>query len=867
MLRAPTAFIRRLLSCCAGTSCLVLCLPIATIDGYATAPAGTHMLDGTTSAILASIPLGGTPTAAAVDPQRGRVFVAELGLPLGPPPHPGSEPPRGPGSVQVFDSAHRRLLHTITVAGQPSELAVSERAGRIFVLCAIGPYQSRGSLTIADAATGTIVKVLKNLLVVPVPGATPNPPENSLLVVDERDNHIFLLEGGGVGMYDALSGALLAATPVGYSPSALALDAGTGHLFAADAGGQGVGPTGSCQAAPCPSTVSMIDARTARLLATTVLPDGPPAQFASHSYACAMAADGAAHRLVVVSTASTFRGDGLASVLDTRSGALLAMHDAGPTACAVRMDERSGHAFVLNRPVDAPLLPTGVTVVDAVTGAIVRTVPATVGPALLAADEQRGYIFLTGLRGAGGDIDVLDARSGAVLRRIGVASPPAALAADARTAHLFVALPPVGAATAGSLLMLDAGTGAPPGTVPVGQDPTAVATDGQTGRSFVLDSRGPSVPSDHGSSPGDVSMLDTVRGVVLRHVQVGVNPQGIAVDSRAARVIVVNQGRESSMPRQVRPIPSSVSILDARSGALLRTVPVPDALSAQLVVDERDGLATLVGTDQTFALTPTFRLTVLDTTTGQILHRTARIDGEPLAVAADSMSRPLYVGRETFGHSIAQGSVVVFDPRAGQVRRSIPLDNTIPTGMAAGNGRIFALSLDTEGVGASLVDQAQGTVVQTIPLGQPVSGLAADPATGHVFASTYPSGQGTAVTPPVQPGAISTISALSGALVMSATVGLEPVQPIVLSQIGRVFVLNTGSDSVSVLDATSGRVLSTAPIGAQPVVANPALPPDGFAPLLAGDAQAGRVVVVNGLGDSVSLLDARSGAPVAIHAP
>lgn len=422
MLGALAISIHRLFRCYAGTCCLLVCLLSASAGAHAAPPARMHGAADIVPPLLASSPLQGIPTAAAVDPGRGQIYIAELGAPSGSPPHPGYEPPRGSGSVQIFDSARAQLLHSVPVGANPAAIAVAERAGRIFVLNAGDSSHPSGSITVIDTATGA---ALKTLQLRSSAGAGPSlgQPATGTMAVDERDNHIFLLEGGGVGMYDALSGVLLAATPVGYSPSALALDAGTGHLFAADAGGQGVGPTGTCQIAPCPSTVSMLDARTARLLATTVLPDGPPAQFASHFYACAMAVDGAAHRLVVVSTASSFRGDGLASVLDTRSGALLAMHDAGPTACAVRMDERSGHAFVLNRPVDAPLLPTGVTVVDAVTGAIVRTVPATVQPALLAADAQRGHIFLTGLGGAGGDIDVLDARSGAVLRRIGVASP------------------------------------------------------------------------------------------------------------------------------------------------------------------------------------------------------------------------------------------------------------------------------------------------------------------------------------------------------------------------------------------------------------------------------------------------------------
>ena len=78
-----------------------------------------------------------------------------------------------------------------------------------------------------------------------------------------------------------------------------------------------------------------------------------------------------------------------------------------------------------------------------------------------------------------------------------------------------------------------------------------------------------------------VSILDARTGVVLRTVLVGKNPFAVAVDARTRRAFVLND------------LDNSVSILDTRTGAVLRTVPVGHAPFAA-AVDAPTGRAFVV---------------------------------------------------------------------------------------------------------------------------------------------------------------------------------------------------------------------------------------------------------------------------------
>jgi len=91
---------------------------------------------------------------------------------------------------------------------------------------------------------------------------------------------------------------------------------------------------------------------------------------------------------------------------------------------------------------------------------------------------------------------------------------------------------------------MSAAAGAIVRTVTVGPHPFVMAVDGRSSRVFVT-SLGAMDAAGHLTGPGSVSVLDAQSGMLLRTVPVGVEPAVIAVDERAGRAFVVNVAGDS----------------------------------------------------------------------------------------------------------------------------------------------------------------------------------------------------------------------------------------------------------------------------------------------------------------------------------
>jgi len=290
----------------------------------------------------------------------------------------------------------------------------------------------------------------------------------------------------------------------------------------------------------------------------------------------------------------------------------------GVAPVAVAVDPRSRHVFVLNQfaePDGRHTLQASVSMLDAGGHRVLRVAPlgpVAVDGATLAVDGRSGAVFVLATRypstasvvGASAVLALLDGATGRVRRVVTVAPHAAAVAltVDARRGRMFALTsgPPTGAAAPastaalslgedpgalgpGAVTTLDAGTGAVLRTVAVGLAPASVTVDAGTGRVFAV-ARGAGysarpVPEGRAvaTDKGAVTTLDAATGAALRRVTVGSTPGPLAVDARAGRVFVVNEGPRYG-PGALGPFdPSSVSVLDARTRATLRTTTLPDA--------------------------------------------------------------------------------------------------------------------------------------------------------------------------------------------------------------------------------------------------------------------------------------------------
>lgn len=335
---------------------------------------------------------------------------------------------------------------------------------------------------------------------------------------------------------------------------------------------------------------------------------------------------------------------------------------------AIAMDTQTRRVFVVDHAasVDEHVpVPITVSILDTTTKMILstRVLPTegytTVpGPQGIALDERTNRVFIltnsrhvdasTSRTSYSGNVSTLDTRTGAVLRTVHLANPATAVAVDARTTRVFVLttaiIPDDGDLTghspsgSGAMTIMDAATGSVLGRVAVGAAPDALAVDERSGRVFVANLGPLDLDSGIPTRAGSVSALDARSGAVLRTVTVGVFPTRLAIDERSGRVFALNLGLRTGLRYTSTPRHSSVSVLDGTTGRSLATVGIGDASGSIRVAAEHGHVLIAVAGG----------LIMLDATSGTRLPGHVHVDGlnhvtvEDLLVI-DDRRRPIVV--------------------------------------------------------------------------------------------------------------------------------------------------------------------------------------------------------------------------------
>jgi len=290
----------------------------------------------------------------------------------------------------------------------------------------------------------------------------------------------------------------------------------------------------------------------------------------------------------------------------------------------------------LSAGVVAPLIAVSVVAISGLSARpTARTVTVGLAPVAATVDEQTHRAFVANYGDA--SLSVLDAHSGAHLATIAVPPLPSLLAIASAAGRLYVGTDTSDAAGHTIVTVLDTANGQRLRTVAVGAGASAIAVQQPTGHVFVAN-----------EGDNSVSMLDARSGRVLRTLGVGDVPVALAIDDRSGRVFVVNEGPE----RDGFPIgPSSISLLDADTGAVLRTVTVGYGARA-LAIDERQGHVFVAnrGTDT---------VSMLNARSGSIL-RTTTVGTTPLALAVNERTGRLFIANN------GDNSVSVLDTATGE---------------------------------------------------------------------------------------------------------------------------------------------------------------------------------------------------------
>lgn len=375
---------------------------------------------------------------------------------------------------------------------------------------------------------------------------------------------------------------------------------------------------------------------------------------------------------------------------------------------------------------------------------------------------------------------------------------------------------------AGYLLLSTRAGRAVLGTVPVGQHPTLVAVDELTRRAFVLNGGSYARDSNGGIVAGTISVLDTRTGAVIRTDPAGTAPQAIGIDEQTDRVFVVNSAEQGGAQ-------GGVTVLDAHSGRVLRVVRLGGSPEAA-VVDAR--------THRVYVLVQgPMCLSVLDASSGRLLGTLAlRSDfgQEPdtYTLAADTSRGRLFASL-----AAPASAFRMFDLQHGVLPRAILV------GRSSGElvvdeqtGRVFIFGI----TGGEVRATATGRLVRRIALGPNlnVAGAVADQRTGRVFVSSISFGGNGAET---NGGSVYVLDGRSGAVLHTTRVG-RPGALAVDERTGHVLVTNAGphdlngtyegTGSAAVLDGHSGALIETVPVGVGPLS-------------VAIDGRSGRAFVVN----------------------
>ena len=137
------------------------------------------VVDGTTGEVLATVPVGNSPTGVDVNAVTNRVYVTNS----------------GDDSISVLDGATNSVISTIAVnsGGYPTAVAVNPLTNRIYVANVAVDPSEQGSVSVIDGATGEVLAVL------PMDTNQPSGGFVQGIGVDSGANRIYVTDGPATG--------------------------------------------------------------------------------------------------------------------------------------------------------------------------------------------------------------------------------------------------------------------------------------------------------------------------------------------------------------------------------------------------------------------------------------------------------------------------------------------------------------------------------------------------------------------------------------------------------------------------------------------------------------------------------------------
>jgi YVTN family beta-propeller protein len=244
--------------------------------------------------VIATIPVGDNPAAAAVNPTNGLVYVANLGS----------------GTVSVIDPTTNTVVATIPIGDKPIDVAVNPTNGLVYV----ANYDAN-TVSVIDPTTNTVVATIP-VGAFPV-GVAMNPTNGLVYVISLFSD---------VSVIDSSTNTVVTTISVGDNPMDVAVNPTNGLVYVAN--------SGFC--IDCVSTVSVIDSSTNTVIATM--------PFGSSVEAIAV---NPTNGLVYVAS----RVSGTVSVIDPTTNTVVATIPIGDAPRGVAVNPTNGLVYVVSSSV------------------------------------------------------------------------------------------------------------------------------------------------------------------------------------------------------------------------------------------------------------------------------------------------------------------------------------------------------------------------------------------------------------------------------------------------------------------------------------------------------------------------------------
>jgi YVTN family beta-propeller protein len=412
-----------------------------------------------------------------------------------------------------------------------------------------------------------------------------------------------------------------------------------------------------------------------------------------------------------------------------------------------------------------------VSVINTTTNAVTGTINVGTSPTAVTATPDVRYVYVA--NSGSGNVTVIDTATNTVRATIKVGSSPQDVAVNPAGTRAYLAN-----FGSGTVSVINTSSNKVVGTISVGSGPTAVTVN-PNGR-YVYVAR----------NNGTVAVVDTAWfNSVTKTIQVGSSPRDMVADPATGKLFVANFGS------------NSVSVINLADHTATGTIGVGSSPTSLALSPDGGVLYVAHNTDT---------VTRIDTRTDSVLGSTS-IDTAPdvgahsVAVRAD--------GRRVYVTDPVERIVSVLAVNYAPVAEAVAVDEPNPdTGVVTGSFTVT--DADGDPLSHTVTQPANGQVVVVGPAGQAGTytfTYTPDPtARGQVSTDSFTvvlsdgvASTSVGVTVPVLAAASSDFE------VTPIAVGANPIDVTVGGN--RLYVLNSGDGSVSVIDTVTSQVVNTIP--------------------------------------------------------